>query len=107
MRIVSVVALVTMLSSCANLCDRLASPASKQGSCTNGSITPANKTSCDANASRCTADELKALTAYLDCYDAMPTCVVGKESDYASSLLACAAKSSSISAACNAALFSN
>ncbi len=107
MRTFLLVSLVSMLSGCANVCDRLASPADKKGTCTGVTTTPVTKATCDANVSKCSADELKALTAFLDCYDALSACTAGKENEFAASMLACAAKSSSVSATCNAALFSN
>lgn len=103
--LVALVALVSMVSGCASVCDRLASPADKKGTCTNVTTNAVTKSTCDANVSKCTADDLKAVNAFLDCYDALPVCASGKELEFAASMLTCASKTSSVSAACNAALF--
>lgn len=102
-------ALALSFSACGGgLCDRLANPdTSKKGTCQNVSITAYDKAKCDsAVTTDCNQGDQKAIVQFLDCVDKLPACTPETESNFTSSLLACAGEISSISTKCQEALTS-
>jgi hypothetical protein len=88
-----------------DLCDRLANPPDKQGTCgplaVNIKIYDATK--CDTAMASCSAADQKALTAIADCYAAVPACEIGKEVTFTSRAFACTTVAT-VSSSCQMAL---
>jgi hypothetical protein len=89
----------------AAICERLANPPDKHGTC--GplvvNITIYDEAKCNTAMADCSANDEKALTAFTDCYAAVPPCELGHEVTFTSKAFACVAVAT-VSSACQMAL---
>lgn len=87
-----------------SVCDRYESVnktmQSKVGDCENVTIKSAPRAVCDANISKCTADDEKKINDQLDCMEQMSTCQKGSEGDWFGEAAACAQKVQGVSEDC-------
>lgn len=94
-----------LFSGCGSLCDRAESSAKsfaeKAMPCGATSPSPRfDRTACEASLGACSPADLTALSAYLDCLDALPACDPAKSADFSAAVLECAAPMSRLSPGC-------
>lgn len=94
-----------LLAGCGSLCDRAEASAhaftDKAMPC--GATSPNarfDRLACEASLGACSAADVKALTAYLDCLDALPACDPAKSAEFSAAVLDCASPMTGLSAGC-------
>jgi hypothetical protein len=66
--------------------------------------TEAEKQQCEDDLKSCSDDDKKALSKFLDCVDALPTCTAATEQSFTNSFAGCALPLANISSACSGAI---
>lgn len=94
-----------LLAGCGSLCDRAEATATsftnKAMPC--GATNPNarfDRMACEASMNACSSADVQALSAYLDCLDALPACEPGKSADFSAAVLDCAAPMTALSDGC-------
>lgn len=71
-----------------------------KGACNLQATQGVTLTQCQTAAKECTSADLAALSAVIDCQDAVPACKVGEEAAYSQAVVACTQRPITLSAAC-------